>query len=127
VTNRTRADEYGFVFAQFGFAGDEHGAVVHVGRSAFVRLRGGKHGVAGEEFEIGVAVAPAVDVGAFVVGEVEVYFDHAAAFVFAAELPRGVSIRTMNTRTHSVTADGVTTVRDVNWGVEVHSTIAAGS
>ena len=61
-------DEDGFVFAQFGFAGDEHGAVVHVGR----------HGVAGEKFEVGVAVAAAVDVHAFAVGEVEVYLDYAA-------------------------------------------------
>lgn len=127
VTNRTRTDEYGFVFAQFGFAGDEHRAVVHAGRPAFVRLRRGKLGVAGQGFEIGVALAPAVEVDAFAVGEVQVYFDHADAFVLsAADLPGGVSIRTMNTRTYSVTADSVTTVQDVNWGVEVFSTIAAG-
>ena len=48
-------DEDGFVFAQFGFAGDEHRAVVHVGRPAFVRLRRGKLGVTGEEFEIGLS------------------------------------------------------------------------
>ena len=41
------ADEDGFVLAQFGFAGDEQGAVVHVGRV----------GVAGQAFEVGIAAA----------------------------------------------------------------------
>ena len=61
-------DEDGFVFAYLGFVGDEQRAVVRVGR----------RGVAGEEFEVGVAVAAAVDVDAFAVGEIEVYFDDAA-------------------------------------------------
>src|SRR5260370_20514350 len=69
-------DEDGFVFAQFGLAGDKQRAVVHVGR----------RGVAGQEFEVGVAVAAAVDVDAFAVGEVEIYFDHAAFFVFAGDV-----------------------------------------
>ena len=43
-------DEDGFALAEFGFAGDEHGAVVHAGRV----------GVAGQGFEVGVAVALAV-------------------------------------------------------------------
>src|SRR5438445_9289945 len=42
------SDIDGFVFAQFGFGGDEQGSVIYV--------RAG--GVAGEEDEIGVAVAP---------------------------------------------------------------------
>ena len=45
-------DEDGFVLAQFGFAGDERGAVVHVGGV----------GVAGQQLKGGVAVALAVDV-----------------------------------------------------------------
>src|SRR5438477_13082233 len=65
-------DEDGFVFAQLRFAGDQQRAVIYVGW----------RGVAGQEFEVGVAVAAAVDVHAFAVGEVEVYFDHAAFFVF---------------------------------------------
>ena len=40
-------DEHGFVFAEFGFAGDKHETVVHIGR-----LR-----VAGEELEVHVALA----------------------------------------------------------------------
>ena len=53
-------DEDGFVFAYFGFVGDKQWAVVHLGRPAFVRLRRGKRGVAGEEFEVGVAVAAGI-------------------------------------------------------------------
>ena len=44
-------DEDGSVLAQCGFAGDEHGAVVHVGRV----------GVAGEQLEVVVAVALGCD------------------------------------------------------------------
>ncbi len=61
-------DEDGFVFAQFRFAGDQQRTVIYVGRRR----------VAGQEFEVSVAVAAAVDVDAFAIGEVEVYFDHAA-------------------------------------------------
>ena len=69
-------DEDGFVFAYFGFVGDKQRTVIYVSR----------RGVAGQEFEVRVAVAAAVDVDAFAVGEVEVYFDHAAFFVFAGDV-----------------------------------------
>ena len=44
-------DEDGFVVPQLGFAGDEQGAVVHIGR----------HGVARQEFEFAIAVAPGIE------------------------------------------------------------------
>src|SRR6266702_291610 len=72
----------GFVFAQFGFGGDEQGAVIYV--------RTG--GVAGEEDEIGVAVALGVDVHALADALVEVQFDHAAGPGFEQEETEGTEI-----------------------------------
>jgi hypothetical protein len=51
LTSLSANDEIVFVFAQLRFAGDEHGAIVHIGQPAFVRLRRGKFSVAVEEFE----------------------------------------------------------------------------
>ena len=69
-------DEHGFVFADFGFAGDFERAVVQVRR-----LR-----VAGEEDEVHVAIALAVDVHA-VAGEfVEADFDLPAGVVGAVDV-----------------------------------------
>src|SRR6266705_5612495 len=65
----------GFVFAQFGFGGDEQGSVIYVWAG----------GVAGEEDEIGVAVALGVDVHAVADALVEVQFDHAAGPGFGQE------------------------------------------
>src|SRR5437773_563333 len=57
----------GFVFAQFGFGGDEQESVIYVWAG----------GVPGEEDEICVAVALGVDVHAVADALVEVQFDHA--------------------------------------------------
>src|SRR6266566_4244757 len=87
-------DEDGFVFAQFGFAGDKSRRVgiVHVGRRGVAGPPSSDSGAASQEFEVGVAVAAAiapkafgVHVDAFAVGEVEVYFDHAAFLRFAGD------------------------------------------
>ncbi len=83
------------VFAQFGFAGDKSRRVgiVHVGRRGVAGPPSYDSGAASQEFEVGVAIAAAVapkafgvHVDAFAVGEIEVYFDHAAFFVFAGNL-----------------------------------------
>ncbi len=47
------------------------------GRPEHRGVHAGRDGVAGHEFEFAVAVAAAVNVDAFAVGEVEVYLDHA--------------------------------------------------
>ena len=51
-------DIHAFVFAQFGFAGGEQGAVVHVGWN----------GVAGQEGEVGFVATLAVEVHAVAPG-----------------------------------------------------------
>src|SRR5439155_25244084 len=64
-----------FHFSPDAIGGDEQRAVVNVGRG----------GVAGEEDEIGVAVALGVDVHAVADAFVEVQFDHAAGLVNASQ------------------------------------------
>src|SRR6266568_1770371 len=86
-------DEDGFVFAPSAAEAMEgRQAVVHVGRRGVAGPPSSDSGAASQEFEVGVAVAAAiapkafgVHVDAFAVGEVEVYFDHAAFFVFAGD------------------------------------------
>src|SRR6266700_2848950 len=85
--------EDGFVFAPSAAEAMEgRQAVVHVGRRGVAGPPSSDSGAASQEFEVGVAVAAAiapkafgVHVDAFAVGEVEVYFDHAAFFVFAGD------------------------------------------